>query len=105
MEDFKKAIFYSRKLQKMGARNVLASMGTSGAVLIDENGEVYSCRAPEGKAVNSTGAGDSMVAGFLAGYLTSGGDYQYALKLGVCSGSASAFSMDLATEEEIMALM
>ena len=90
----------ARKLQEMGAVNVLVSMAEDGAVLIDENGMVHRIDAPKGKAVNSVGAGDSMVAGFLAGYLKTG-DYSYALKLGTAAGSATAFSADLAKRDEI----
>lgn len=92
---------YARRLRGMGARNVLVSMAGEGAVLVDENGREYMSGAPIGKVVNSTGAGDSMVAGFIAGYKKSG-DYGYALKLGLSAGSASAFSEDLASKEEIL---
>ncbi|MBR0462070.1 MAG: 1-phosphofructokinase [Erysipelotrichaceae bacterium] len=95
---------YARKLQDMGARNVLISMAGEGAVLISEDGEVYKSEAPKGKLVNSIGAGDSMVAGFLSGYLKTG-DYHEAFIKGLCTGSASAFSMELATEEEVNKLM
>ena len=92
---------YAKKMQEMGARNVLVSMAGEGAVLADENGEVYESEAPKGKLVNSTGAGDSMVAGFLAGYIEKK-DFLYAFKMGLSAGSASAFSEDLATKEEIL---
>ena len=92
---------YAKKMQEMGARNVLVSMAGEGAVLADENGEVYESEAPKGKLVNSTGAGDSMVAGFLAGYMERK-DFLYAFKMGLSAGSASAFSEDLATKEEIL---
>jgi len=91
---------YARKLQEMGARNVLVSMGGKGAVLVTENGEAYEADAPEGKLVNAVGAGDSMVAGFLAGWIQRGA-YDHAFQMGLASGSASAFSDYLATEEEI----
>lgn len=94
---------YGRKLQEMGARNVLVSLGGEGAVLIAENGDVYSAPAPEGDVVNSVGAGDSMVAGFMAGWLESG-DYSHAFFMGLAAGSASAFGERLATKEEIMRL-
>lgn len=91
---------YAKKLQEQGARNVLVSMGGQGAVLVDETGKVHSKEAPEGKVINSVGAGDSMVAGFLAGWLEQK-DYEYAFRMGLASGSASAFSDNLATKEEV----
>ena len=95
---------YARKLQEKGARNVLVSMAGEGAVLIDENGEEYMSEAPKGKVVNAVGAGDSMVAGFIAGYLERK-DYGYAFHKGLAAGSASAFSEQLATKEEVEALL
>lgn len=95
---------YAKKLQKMGAKNVLISMAGNGAVLVAEDGNVYESEAPKGKVVNSVGAGDSMVAGFLAGYLQSG-SYQDAFHMGVCTGSASAFSEELATKAEVEQLL
>lgn len=97
-------IEYAKKLQEKGARNVIVSMAGDGAVFVGEDGSVYESEAPKGTVVNSVGAGDSMVAGFLAGYLKSG-SYADAFKLGVCTGSASAFSEQLATKEEVDALM
>lgn len=97
-------IVYAKKLQEMGARNVLVSMAGDGAVLVTEEGAVYQAEAPAGKVVNSVGAGDSMVAGFLAGYLESG-SYEKAFQIGLCTGSASAFSEELATKEEVLALL
>lgn len=94
---------YAKKMQERGARNVLISMAGEGAVLVDEAGGVHLHEAPKGKVVNSVGAGDSMVAGFLAGYLRSG-DYEEAFRLGIAAGSASAFSENLATREEVDAL-
>ena len=94
----------AKRLQAMGARNVLVSRGKDGALLAGENGSIYRMSAPAGTLINSVGAGDSMVAGFLAGLAASGGDLQEALKMGVCAGSASAFHQWLATETEIMAL-
>ena len=91
---------YAKKLQEMGARNVLVSMAGQGAVLLDENQNVYSIQAPKGTLVNAVGAGDSMVAGFIAGW-TEKADYYHAFKMGVSAGSASAFSELLATKEEI----
>ena len=96
-------IRHAKKLQEMGARNVLISMAGEGAVLVSETGEVYESEAPKGVVVNSVGAGDSMVAGFLAGYLQTG-NYKEAFKMGIASGSASAFSENLATLEEVEAL-
>ena len=87
----------------MGARNVLVSMAGEGAVLIAANGEVYDTPAPEGKLVNGVGAGDSMVAGFMAGYMERHG-YGHAFRMGVAAGSASAFSENLATKQEIEAV-
>lgn len=91
---------YGKKLQEMGARNVLISMAGEGAVLVAENGEVHSAPAPKGTLVNAVGAGDSMVAGFTAGYLASG-EYLKAFHMGVACGSASAFSENLATKAEV----
>jgi len=95
---------YAKKIQEMGARNVLISMAGEGAVLVTETGEIYQSNPPKGKVKNSVGAGDSMVAGFLAGYLHSG-NYEEAFYMGVCTGSASAFSDNLATKEEVRELL
>lgn len=95
---------YAKKLQEMGARNVLVSMGKDGALLITENGQVLISNAPNGRVINSVGAGDSMVAGFICGYLNSN-SYEEALKLGSASGSATAFSSDLAKKELIYELI
>lgn len=94
---------YGRKLQEKGAVNVLVSMAGEGAVLIDAEGNVHSAPAPEGTLVNGVGAGDSMVAGFMAGWMEKQ-DYEYAFHMGVSAGSASAFSENLATKEEIEAV-
>ena len=94
------AVPYAKKLQEQGARNVLVSMGGLGAVLVDEEGGVHQSTAPEGVVVNSVGAGDSMVAGFLAGWLEKK-SYEYAFHMGLAAGSASAFSEKLATSEEV----
>lgn len=96
-------ICYAKKLQDKGARNVLVSMAGEGAVFVAEDGKVMQSEAPKGKVLNSVGAGDSMVAGFLAGYLENE-DYAQAFHMGLCAGSASAFSEELATKEEILAL-
>lgn len=91
---------YSKKLQEMGAKNVLVSMAKDGAMLTDENGNVHKIGNAKGKLVNSVGCGDSMVAGFTAGYIKTA-DYSYALRLGSACGNATAFSEKLATREEI----
>ncbi len=93
-------IFYARKLKEMGAQNVLISMGKDGALLVSENDEVFTSSVAKGEVVNSVGAGDSMVAGFVSGYLKHG-SYEEALRLGAASGGATAFSSDLATREFI----
>lgn len=97
-------IFYAKRLQEMGARNVLVSMAGEGAILVDENSKVHEMKPPEGIVKNSVGAGDSMVAGFIAGYLKSQ-DLQEAFQMGVITGSASAFSETLATKAEVMKLL
>lgn len=91
---------YAKKLQEKGARNVLVSMAGAGAVLVAEDGTVYMSDAPKGRVINAVGAGDSMVAGFVAGYLETQ-DYEYAFHKGIAAGSASAFSEQLATKEEV----
>ena len=96
---------YAKKLQERGARNVLISMAGEGAVFVSQDGDVIQSPAPKGTVVNSVGAGDSMVAGFITGYLESKGDYATAFKWGVCTGSASAFSPNLATRPEVEALL
>lgn len=96
-------IRYAKVLQERGAQNVLISMAGDGAILITEDGQVLKRKPPKGTVKNSVGAGDSMVAGFTAGYLKSG-SYEEALKLGTAAGSASAFSDGLATREAIMEL-
>ena len=93
---------YARKMQHLGARNVLVSLGEEGAILLAENGEVYSQAAYKGVLCNSVGAGDSMVAGFLAGMEK--GAYETALRLGTAAGCATAFAEGLATKIEIEAL-
>lgn len=89
---------YAEKLRIMGAQNVLVSMAGDGALLVDENGSVHSCGVCKGTVKNSVGAGDSMVAGFIAGY-DKGCDY--ALKLGTACGGATAFSDGLAQHDDI----
>ena len=97
----------AKKLQEMGGRNILVSMAGDGALLLDEDGQTHRIGCPRGKVKNSVGAGDSMVAGFLAGWLETG-DYSYALKLGTATGSATAFSIGLAEKpliEELLAAL
>ena len=102
-DDVDEIVHYAGKLQKMGARNVLVSMAGDGAVLLDENSGVHACGVCKGTVKNSVGAGDSMVAGFVAGCET--GDYDYALKLGTATGGATAFSEGLAKKELIAELL
>lgn len=94
---------YARKLQDMGAGNVLVSMAGDGALLVTKDGQVHKMGVAKGTVRNSVGAGDSMVAGFLAGYLENG-DYGHALRLGTAAGGATAFSGGLGTKEKIMEL-
>lgn len=94
---------YAAKLKDMGARNVLVSMAGDGALLLDENGKTHICGVCKGTLKNSVGAGDSMVAGFIAG--SQEGDYEYALKLGTAAGGATAFSDGLAQRDEIYRLL
>lgn len=98
-------ITYAKKLQEKGAQNVLISMAGDGAILLTAEGKSYKCPAPKGKLINSVGAGDSMVAGFITGYMESDGDFEQAFHMGVATGSASAFSENLATRPEVEALL
>ncbi len=98
------AAIYAKKLKEKGAVNVLVSLAGEGAILVTENGEVLESQAPKGDLINAVGAGDSMVAGFLAGWLSSK-DYEKAFQMGLAAGSASAFSKELARKEEVIALM
>lgn len=106
-------VIHAKKLQALGARNVLVSMGAMGGMLVTAEGSCHYAEASEGKVINSVGAGDSMVAGFLAGYLQAKQEAnasneqiaQEALRWGLCAGSASAFSQNLATGEEIFRLL
>lgn len=91
---------YALELKKMGAVNVCVSMGGKGAILVADDGNVYKAKAPDGKLKNSVGAGDSLVAGFLSGWIEKK-DYEYAFRKGVATGSASAFSERLATNGEV----
>ena len=95
----------AEKLRQQGAENVLVSLGGDGALLAGEDGKIYRCLSPKGTLVNSVGAGDSMVAGFLAGYKRSDGNLSEALRYGIASGSATAFKDWLAEREEIEALL
>ena len=94
----------AKTLQKMGAQNVLVSLGNDGALLLTKEDDTYYSKAPRGQVVNTVGSGDSMVAGFLAGYYQTQ-DYEYALKVGVAAGSATAFSIRLATKEDVDLLL
>ena len=98
-------ITYAKKLQEKGAQNVLISMAGDGAILLTAEGKSFKCPAPKGKLINSVGAGDSMVAGFITGYMESDGDFETAFHWGVATGSASAFSENLATRPEVEALL
>ena len=95
---------YARKMQEMGAANVLVSMAGEGGVLVAADGQVYQSPAAKGTVVNSVGAGDSCVAGFLAGLMETG-SYETAFRMGLSAGSASAFSDHLATRAEVEDLM
>lgn len=95
---------YARRIQEMGAQNVLVSMAGEGGVLVAADGQVYQSPAAKGTVVNSVGAGDSCVAGFLAGLMETG-SYQTAFRMGLAAGSASAFSDHLATRPEVEDLM
>ncbi len=103
LDTVQSAVPYAKKLCQMGAQNVLVSMAEKGAFLLERNGEIHFCDAAKGRLVNSTGAGDSMLAGFLAGYLKTG-DFGYALTLGTAAGGATAFSSGLARADEIYGL-
>ena len=97
-------ITYAKKLQEIGARNVIISMAGDGAILIEENGEITISDTPKGTLVNSVGAGDSMVGGFLAG-IAEKKNVKEAFKMGVATGSASAFSEGLATRDKVKELL
>ncbi len=104
IKNTEQATEYALKLQEMGAQNVLVSMGEKGALLLNENGKVHFREAYTGKAINTVGAGDSMLAGFIAGYILKK-DFDYALRLGTASGSATAFNLGLATKQQIYELL
>ena len=97
-------VTYAKRMQEKGARNVLISMAGEGAVLIAEDGQVFEKPAPKGTLVNGVGAGDSMVAGFLTGWMEKK-DYVHAFHMGIAAGSASAFSENLATREEVLQVL
>lgn len=104
LNDDNDIIKYGKKLQGMGAKNVLISMAGDGAILIPENGEPIKREVPKGILKNSVGAGDSMVAGFISGYLKNN-DINEAFKMGIATGSASAFSEELATKDQVINLL
>lgn len=104
VKDEQTTLLYARKLQEMGAVNVLVSLGGDGAMLLDEYGKVHKAAAAKGKVLNTVGSGDSMVAGFIAGCILKN-DYAYALRLGTACGGATAFLPGLATREKIDELM
>lgn len=103
LETFEEVIPYAKKLQEQGARNVLVSMGKKGGLLLAENGEIIAGPSTDGIIINSVGAGDSMVAGFLTGWLEQH-NYEYAFKMGMAAGGATAYSDYLGTKEEIEAV-
>lgn len=100
ISDFDSALTYAKKLQELGAQNVMVTLGEKGAVLLDANGKAYTQHAPKGTVISAVGAGDSAVAAFVAEYI-GGKDYGECLKTAVAAGSATAFSSALATKEEI----
>ena len=104
IETEEEIIVHAKKLQQMGAQNVLISLGGDGAILVTKDEKEYYLKAPKGKVLNTVGAGDSMIAGFIAGYVKNG-DFEYAFKMGIATGSASSFSMNLATAEEVANLL
>ena len=105
INSLEEAVPYAKKLQEAGARNVLVSMGWLGAVLVAEDGTIYSSDAIKGNVVSTVGAGDSMVAGFIAGYLDSDGDMETAFKEGMCAGAASSFSLVIPDARQVAHMM
>lgn len=103
IESKQQIIQYAKKLQELGAKNVIVSMGGDGALLVAENGKVIACNSPKGEVIDTVGAGDSMVAGFIAGYMQYK-NYALALQFAVATGSATAFSIWLAKKEKILQL-
>lgn len=104
IENKEDAIRYARHLQRLGARNVIVSLSGDGAILVSEEGESFESEVPPGKLINAVGSGDSMIAGFLAGWENTG-DYKNAFRMAVAAGSASAYSEELATKDEVIALL
>ena len=104
LENETEIIEAAKALQKQGGENVLVSLGEKGALLVSESQEIFIQKAPKGRLVNSVGAGDSMISGFLKGYFETR-DYDKALKFGVAAGSATAFSRNLAKKEEIYRIL
>lgn len=100
IETSEDVIYYAHKLQEMGAQNILISRGNKGAILLTHTGEILKRATPEGTVINSVGSGDSMVAGFIAGYLKTK-NFEKALKLAIATGSATAFSPWLASRDMI----
>ena len=105
INSLEEAVPYAKNLQEAGARNVLVSMGGLGAVLVAEDGTIYSSDAIKGNVVSTVGAGDSMVAGFIAGYLDSDGDMETAFKEGMCAGAASSFSLVIPDARQVAHMM
>jgi 1-phosphofructokinase len=105
IESRRQAIPYARKLQEMGARNVLVSMGKDCAVLLSEDGTIYSADGLKGNVVSTVGAGDSMVAGFIAGFLGSDGNVETAFRQGMCAGAASSFSLVIPDARQVAYMM
>lgn len=97
-------IYYAKQLQMEGTKNVLVSLGGDGSVLVTQEGDVYTANVPKGQVVNSVGAGDSMVAGFMAKFIETN-DYALSLQYGAASGSATAFSVGIAKIEKIYSLV
>lgn len=102
--DRDETVFYAKKMQELGAENVLVSLGADGAVLCADNGRVYICEAPRGDVSDCVGAGDSMAAGFMYGYIKYA-DFKKALEIGICAGSATAFKEGLADKQTICGLL
>lgn len=100
MKDEAEIIHYAKKLQELGARHIIVSRGGEGALLLTEDGQVFSSDIPKGRVVNSVGAGDSMLAGFVATYLETG-DFAQSLKRGAATGSATAYSVWIAERQLI----
>ena len=104
LKEREEVIPYALKFREMGAQNVLVSMAGKGAVLASADGKVWEHDAPKCTLVNSVGAGDSMVAGFITGFIKSN-SYEEALKMGLCTGTASAASQELATKEDVESIL